>query len=235
MNAKYQRVASLIEQRIRDGDLADGQRLPGESELARDLQVSRGTVRQAIGELHRRRLVSTQMGVGSFVTFDGVALDTPRGWAHALAVGGTPLDVEILAIAHAAPPTLAALAAPADLADAILVRRLRRLPDGSPVSVENAVVPARGPLRELPTQGLVDASLTATLAAAGLRAAHGEQQVGVELLDAADAAVLRRGEGTPFLRSMRTSYTRAGDVVEHVVSFLDPAHFRLHITFGESA
>ncbi|MDF0528762.1 GntR family transcriptional regulator [Tsukamurella sp. 8F] len=230
VNAKYQRVAALLEERIRDGDLADGQKLPGEADMARDLQVSRGTVRHAIGELQRRALIHTQVGVGSFVTFDGVALDTPHGWANALTVGGHPLEIEILDIERRPASDVPDAPCP----EAILVRRVRKLPGDRAVSYESALLPATGILRELPETGLVNQSLTATLAMAGLRAARGEQDVGVDPLPADAADAMSRPTGSLFLRSVRTSYARSGEFVEHVVSYLDPQHFRLHVTFGDA-
>lgn len=233
MNAKYQRVASVLEDRIRRGDLMDGDRLPGEAELAHELQVSRGTVRQALAELQKRRLVNTQVGVGSFVTFDGVALDTPRGWADALALGGITLRVDVLGIERVARAAIADLPDTVALDEAIAVRRVRRLPDGTAVSFECSSVPAVGPLEHLPEMGLVDDSLTASLAAAGLRPTRGDQHVGVVALPTREAGLMSRAAGSPFLRSVRTSLSQDGELVEHVVSFLDPEHFRLHITFGE--
>ncbi|MFJ3956763.1 GntR family transcriptional regulator [Arthrobacter sp. NPDC090010] len=233
MNAKYQRVASLLEGRIRDGELMDGERLPGEADLARELQVSRGTIRQAIGELQRRSLVNTQMGVGSFVTFDGVALDTPRGWADAFAVGGISLNVEVLGVTHQPASVLPSLDPSLGAAETILVRRVRRLADGTAVSYESALVPAVGDLRGIPDSGLINGSLTATLAAAGFRAVRGEQLLSVEPLDRELALVLGRAVGVSFLRSTRTSFSRSGDFVEHVVSYLDPEHFSLRIAFGD--
>lgn len=233
MNAKYQRVASLLEDRIRTGDLPTGEKLPGEAELARELSVSRGTVRQALGELQRRRLVSTHVGVGSFVAFDGVVLDSSRGWAHALTLEGIDLSVEVLDISCI--PAAEVTDAPRDLGidEVIAVRRVRRLPDGTAVSFECSSVPARGMLRDLPRLGLVEGSLTKTLDAADLRSTRGEQNVGVVSLDEREAAILEREPGTLFLRSVRTSRSADGELVEHVVSSLDPDHFRLHMTFGE--
>ncbi|WP_201467209.1 GntR family transcriptional regulator [Janibacter melonis] len=235
MNAKYQRVASLLREQIHVGDLSDGEKLPGEAELARDLGVSRGTVRQAIAELQRQNLVDTQMGVGSFVTFDGVALNSPLGWAQALAVGGVDLDVTILSIDLISVEEIPD--APRDIGfdEAVAVRRVRRLGDGTAVSFECASVPATGILRDLPTSGLVDGSITKTLAQAGLRATGGDQQVSLVELPAREAELLGRREGEPFLRSVRTSRSARGDVVEHVVSSLAPRHFRLHTTFGDRA
>lgn len=222
-------VADLTAQ-IRSGRLANGDRLPGENQLARQYDVSRGTVRSALSELARQDLIATQGGVGSFVTFDGVPLDQSLGWATALARSGFEITTELLGIERTADRALAGAYGVDELA---AVRRLRREHGGAPVSLEVALVPATGPLADLPERGLVDGSLTATLAAAGLRAAGGEQWIGLESLDEEAAALLERRTGEPFLRAVRTSTTAGGDLVEHVVSLLDPARFRFHLTFGD--
>lgn len=63
-----QRAAEQIRQLIRDGELAEGDRLPSERELAEFLGVSRTVVREAIKLLRAAGLVRVRLGVGSFVT-----------------------------------------------------------------------------------------------------------------------------------------------------------------------
>lgn len=218
-------MADLVQQ-IHSGALGTGQQLPGEHELAERYRVSRGTVRSALSELQRRELIATQGGVGSFVTFDGVRLDQSLGWATAFAGSGFAVSTELLGIEPGTDQELnerfGALYA---------VRRRRRDPE-RPVSYEVAHVPAAGALADLPGQGLRNGSLTATLAAAGLRAESGEQWIGTEALTAETATVLERTEGELFLHATRTSTDAGGNLVEHVVSLLDPVHFRFHLTFG---
>lgn len=66
--------AELVERRlgqaISGGVLLSGERLPSESELARSLRVSPVTVREALGTLRERGLITTRRGRngGSFVT-----------------------------------------------------------------------------------------------------------------------------------------------------------------------
>lgn len=226
---RHRLIADLTAQ-IRSGRLARGDQLPGENQLARQYDVSRGTVRSALSELQRREMIATQSGVGSFVTFDGVPLDQSLGWATALARGGFAITTELLGIERTTDPALTEAYAVAEFA---AVRRLRRERGGVPVSYEVALVPATGPLAHLPERGLLDGSLTATLTAAGLRASGGDQWIGLESLDAESAALLERPPGEPFLRAVRTSTDERGGLVEHVVSLLDPARFRFHLTFGD--
>ena len=227
---KRNRLIADLAAQIRSGRLARGDRLPGENQLARQYEISRGTVRSALAELAQRDLIATQSGVGSFVTFDGVALDQSLGWATALAGSGFEIVTVLLGIERT---TDSALSEAYGVAEFIAVRRLRRERAGIPVSLEISLLPATGVLADLPERGLVNGSLTATLAEAGLQASGGEQWIGLESLDAEAAALLERGVGEPFLRAVRISTDARGGLIEHVLSLLDPAHFRFHLTFGD--
>ncbi|MHA6623273.1 GntR family transcriptional regulator [Pseudonocardia sp. DLS-67] len=225
--SKRSRLVEDLAERIRSGRLARGERLPGENQLAATYQVSRGTVRSALSELQRRNLIATETGVGSFVTFDGVALDQSVGWARALADAGSDVAVDLLGIEHGGPADLEERHGPL-----VTVRRLRRTAAG-PVSLETSTLPTTGALADLPERGLVDGSITATLRAAGLAGTGGEQWIAAVPLDDAAAALLERSPGELFLQSTRTTLTAGGALVEHVVSLLDPARFRFHLTFGD--
>src|SRR5437764_2368541 len=98
VGGKKRQLVGGLANLIRSGRLARGDRLPGENQLAEQYQVSRGTVRSALSELQQLELISTQAGVGSFVTFDGVQLDQRIGWARALADAGAPVTTELLGI-----------------------------------------------------------------------------------------------------------------------------------------
>jgi GntR family transcriptional regulator len=53
MPAKYRQIADNLMRRIRDGEIGDGRRLPGENVLAETYEVSRSTIRQALAELQQ--------------------------------------------------------------------------------------------------------------------------------------------------------------------------------------
>jgi GntR family transcriptional regulator len=228
MYSKRQQLVGDLTDLIRSGRLAHGDRLPGEHQLALRYQVSRGTVRSALSELQQLELISTQAGVGSFVTFDGVQLDQRIGWARALEDAGAPVTTELLGIETVEDVVLAEeFGEPAYVA----VRRLRREHDRG-ISLETATVPAVGPLADLAATGLQDGSLTKTLEAAGRISVGGDQWISTERLDACAAELLGRSIDELFLRAERTSVDVEGRLVERVVSLLDPDRFQFHLTFG---
>jgi DNA-binding FadR family transcriptional regulator len=57
-------IAEQLRERILGGQLAVGQRLPSEAELAEEFGVNRGTVREALRMLSSRLLLTTSRGVG---------------------------------------------------------------------------------------------------------------------------------------------------------------------------
>jgi len=58
----YRKVAAAIGERILSRSLRDGERLPSETELARQFGVNRSTVREALRELESRGLVQRRPG-----------------------------------------------------------------------------------------------------------------------------------------------------------------------------
>ena len=228
---KKKRVVDELIRRIEGGMMVDGFLLPGEHQLAEEFAVSRGTLREALAELKRRNYIATQSGVGSIVTFDGMVLDQRSGWAQALADTGARVNTDILRLEAVTRPDLLSRFGSDQF---IALDRLRYTTDGTAVSLERSLMPASGGLESLPTVGLIENSLTITLAAYGYVGAEGDQWIGAEPLNAEDAELLGRPAGSVFLKASRTTYDRRQRFMEHVESLLDPLHFRLHLQFGNS-
>lgn len=63
----YQKIAAHIRKQIENGEYAPGQALPGERDLAKQLQVSRTSVREAVIALEVSGLVEVKTGSGVYV------------------------------------------------------------------------------------------------------------------------------------------------------------------------
>jgi GntR family transcriptional regulator len=228
---KPEQIATVLEKEIRSGVLGFGDRLQSENELVQRFSVSRNTVRKGLEELSNRGLITTKVGIGSFVTFNGKTVDDAIGWSRALADAGAnaktrTLRLEIIEDAE--------LAAKLGIESAVFIavdRARTNADDGHAISIERSRLPLSPELEEVPLKGLREGSLHQTLRGAGLVPDHGEEWVDIEMLSSEDAAILACAPGTPFLRTRRL--TRAADdrPIEYVTSLLNPEHFALHLEF----
>lgn len=72
-------VADQIKQLISEGELSVGSKLPNEFEMAEQLQVGRGTIREAIKILVSQNIVEVRRGCGTFVCERTGIIDDPLG------------------------------------------------------------------------------------------------------------------------------------------------------------
>jgi DNA-binding GntR family transcriptional regulator len=63
----YRQLADILAEQIRAGKLRKGQRIPTESELMDEYEVSRSTVRRTVAYLREQGLVETVPQRGSYV------------------------------------------------------------------------------------------------------------------------------------------------------------------------
>lgn len=83
-------VTEILSQRLRDGVYPPKSRLPSESELAADLNVSRTTVRNALAKFAADGLVIRKQGDGTYVSARAQEIDQPYGgeWDFARVIEG---------------------------------------------------------------------------------------------------------------------------------------------------
>lgn len=228
---KSERIAREIEADIRAGRISHGDRLASENELVQRYSVSRSTVRKSLETLSSRGLIVTRMGVGSFVAFHGQTIDNSVGWSRSLADAGVRTEVRLLRAELVQDPALASelgMQAP----DFLAIERVRSIvEDGTAVSLERSHLPLTPALEEVPLRGLRDGSIHETLRAAGLVPDHGEEWAELHRLTPDEAKILVREPGAAVLRTRRLVHARDGQVIEYVVSLLDPDHFALHLEF----
>src|SRR6185436_3427200 len=76
----YYQVQHTITQRISRGEYAPGSQLPSESELSRELGVSRVTVREALRVLSQENLLIKVQGRGTFVADKPLTVQPSRSF-----------------------------------------------------------------------------------------------------------------------------------------------------------
>lgn len=84
----YRRVALVIEEKIMARTLKDGDPLPGEIHLARQFNVNRSTVREALRELQSKGLITRRDGGKRLYITHPKTADVASGVSRALALHG---------------------------------------------------------------------------------------------------------------------------------------------------
>ena len=74
-------IADIILRRIMDGEYSPGTKIPNEFELAEELNVGRGTVREAVKTLVSRNILVIKRGNGTYVAEHPGQVDDPLGFA----------------------------------------------------------------------------------------------------------------------------------------------------------
>ena len=140
------RVRETLTQRIGQGLLPAGSRLPSEPALATELGVSRATLREALRALESEGLVRRMWGSGTFVA-DGRrvanSLDLNFGVTDAIRAAGMQAGID--QARHWLEPATVSEAARLELqpgSDLLVVERVRTA-DGKPVVLSRDILPAR--------------------------------------------------------------------------------------------
>ncbi|HLH67119.1 MAG TPA: GntR family transcriptional regulator [Solirubrobacteraceae bacterium] len=207
------RARDRLQAQILSGELAYGQRLGAEREIAERLGVSRSTIRAALAELERAGVVRRQRGRagGIFVSERKVERDLTSlaGLPAYLRRQGFAADARVIATATLAcePEIAAALA----LAAGALVHEVVRvrLADGQPISLERASFPAE----RFP--GLLDHALNGSIyellrAEYGLESGEAEERIEVVAAGAAEGRLLGVPRGAPLVSVARVAWDADG-------------------------
>lgn len=214
------------------GELAAGDRLPPEQELAAAIGVSRMTLRQALGRLEAREVITRTPGRrgGTFVAEPKIECDL-SGWAgftdamHRAEVG---VSAEVISAETVPADRPVAEALGLGRADGVHeVVRVRRA-GPRPLALEHSWFPAAL------FPDLLRRPLTGSLYAL-LREEYGQQPRAADefvepvVAAAAEAALLDVSEGTALLRVERTTSTAAGLPVEYAQDLFRPDRIRLRV------
>jgi GntR family transcriptional regulator len=230
----YLQLQHSIEEAVRRGSLKTDAALPGERDLAKQLGISRVTVRKAITGLVKKGVLVQRWGSGTFVAHQ-MRLEQPlsrlSSFTDDMSARGLPSSAVLLSrsVGPASPNELMALGlSPGDHVSR--VNRLR-MADGTPLAIEHAVVPSR----YLPDPSLVRQSLYAVLHEQGYMPSRALQRLHAVLLTEEQAALLHVPPQSPALYIERRSFTSSGEAVEFTSSYYrgDAYDFVAELTIGQ--
>lgn len=199
----YFQLAQHLEAEIRSGSLPVGTRLENEVALARELGLSRPTVRAAFGYLAERGMVARKRGYGTVVTREKLNRDVQLTSLHDdLIRAGQKSATKVLRneVAVASESVAAAL----ELPEGSLVICLERIrfADGEPIALMHNFLPAA--LVRLNDEALETHGLYEILRAAGIALTSATQRMSAKNALAAEARLLDEPRGAALLTMERT-------------------------------
>lgn len=205
----YAQVENVIMERISNGTLPAGSRLPSEDSLVQEYAVSRTTIRAAIQSLIQRGLVEIRRGKGTFVTHPKMTQELTEltGFVEDMqALGRQPtakvLDRQIVAASQLVARRLALPQG----APVVRIQRVR-LADRVPLSFDETYLP-----KELGEKVMADNLVTNPIFSLleqkyNTPLVEAEYQLEAVCADAIVARALRIGVGSAIFSIERTSYS----------------------------
>lgn len=211
---RYEQLYRHLVAAIADGTLKPETQIPPERDLAELAQVSRVTVRKAVGQLVEDGQLEQRRGAGTFVRAPRARMDNSQSTLVSFSDymrqrGKVPTSRILSAGLHA--PTPAEQQA-LGLMTSGRVARIERLrsADGVPMALEYSSWPAD----ILPDPEAVKGSLYDHIRALGHVPTHAVQRVSAANLKVSEAQLLHMEAGQAVLRIDRTGYLASGRPVE---------------------
>jgi len=219
------RVSAAIREQIQAGELQRGTRLVGETELARQLGISRPTLREATRMLAQEGLIEIKHGVGTFVAEHlphvRGSLDVMRSMSALIrAVGGEPrvreLKIEVAAASDAIAEVLG-LSPRAPIAEISRVRLI----DDRPLALGYEYIPLFDAEREYALVEAFDGGSIYEFMAKGLRRQLVRSEMAVTAVAAgkAQAERLELKPRAPLLLMREVHYDESGQRVLYSVNY----------------
>ncbi|MBS1304265.1 GntR family transcriptional regulator [Loktanella sp. SALINAS62] len=217
---KYIQVSERLIREIAAGHLADGSRLPGERDMARDLDLSVGTLRKALAVLESKGLLHRVQGSGNYVrhradvvsVYSFFRLEKPGG-------GGFP-TARVLDVGRRPRPAFAPDGWPAP--QAWRIRRLRLL-DDLPAALEEIWIDGA---HALGTKGLNQSLYRAYSARLGLTITRIEDRIGVGQVPSWAPQDFTRAAGTPCVLVTRKGWEQDATPMEVSRTWVDEQNAR---------
>jgi GntR family transcriptional regulator len=212
----YLRLRGAIRGTIESGQLQPGHALPSERDLARQLSLSRVTVRKAIAGLVERGVLTQRRGSGTFVA-DRIVKSISRLTSFSDDLRARGLDPRSKFLERSVGEVTPEEAMALNLSPGARVARLHRLrfAGDQPLAIERSVVP-QAILRD---PAAVRSSLYETLESLGCRPRRALQRLRAIVFDAEQSQLLGLAEGTPGLFIERRAFLDDGRVVEFTTSY----------------
>ena len=214
----YYQLDTILRKRIASDELARGDLLPSEEALAKEYNLSRITVRQALSSLESDGLIVRKRGKGTFVSKKHTPLESPKftGFIEDLISMGIRTKSKILNISMVEGPQTIQEHLELEAGTQLFRIEKIRLVEGSPFSyVLNYLPPDIG--KKIKTDDLIAKPLLMILEDdMGIKVTEAVQSIEATIADTHVASLLGIRVGDPLLKGERTVFDVNHKPVEYV-------------------
>lgn len=232
----YFQLQSIFETKIYSQEWKENECVPSEAELCKEFNVSRATVRQALGALTRAGLIYRDRGKGTFVA-EGAGLKRPmlQGSIQDLVAASEGTRIKILSYREIAMPAELAKIPKLWKTDKVYQLELVRLIAKGPIGYTLVYVsPGLG--KKILHEELVETIEIITFLEEKLmtRAHRAVQTIDVMVADQFHEKMLSVQPNTPLLVIQRVYYTREGSLMFIAKSSFRPDRFKYRIELART-
>lgn len=230
----YTQLIRIVKQSITSGESPVGQLLPSEAELCKAFNVSRNTVRQAIGALEDDGFVVRKRGKGTFVADPTTRRKNVQHsfTTEITQMGKTPSSTLVtFDVMTVTPRIREILELPAD-AKIYCFTRVRNV-DDKPLIVETSYYPQRI-YPDLTREMLQSRSVYSLLYHAGVVPVSAEETYEAVLLGDREAALLGCPVGAPAFFHERRTTGENGRIYEYTTSYMLAERMKLSVKFEKN-
>lgn len=235
MQPRYIQIADQLRNQIASGQYPTGSRIPAENELARQLNASRPTVRQALDLLAREGRLIRIKGSGTFVSQPKLIHESTSfvtGYREESRKKNRILHTKVVCIQtqRAGEQVGNALKLPADEEVTCLtrIRHLENMYNNAPVVYTTLYVPLKL-FPEMPRLDFTDTSFYDALDSRQLSVVHASRQLEIVMPPAGIAASLRITPFEPAAYIASVGYTKDKIAVEYTESYYPASRSRFQI------
>ena len=227
----YSQLVNIVKRSISAGALAPGDLLPSESALCRNFDISRSTVRQAIGALEAEGLVTRRQGRGTFVAEPKLRLRTEDIYSFTSeirAMGRAPSSTLVEFRLIAPSPHIAKVLGLNDPEETVYRFIRVRNVDGEPLILETSFYPRRV-YPDLTEELLCGSSIYSLLCEAGVIPANAVDSYEAVLLDREEASLLNCRSGSCGFYVQRRTFNEEGACYEYTQSLVRGDRVKLDV------
>lgn len=227
----YSQLVSIVKRNLSAGTLVTGDLLPSESELCKTFDISRSTVRQAIGTLESEGLVVRKQGRGTFVAEPKMRRRTETVYSFTseissmgLTPSSTLVDYEII---DPTPDIVKVLELGSQATKVYRFTRIRKV-NGEPLILETSFYP-QFIYPKLTRELLETHSFYSLLYEVGIVPASAVDSYEAVILGRKEAEILGCKPGSTAFFAQRRTKTESGATFEFTQSFIRSDRVKLDV------